>query len=110
MAAALLTGQLPGRQCVMAHDEVSESGSARALAGGAHEHGDGSGDSGTSHHQHDGDDASACMMLVTCGTVAVAKSAVALRSVQAIAHELTAFVASQHSNPAALTHTPPPRA
>ena len=113
VAAALLAGQLPGSQCVMAHDDASRSGataSAHVAEAASHHHTAPTTDASTSHHQHDGAESSECTMLVSCGAPALANTTLALRAIQANSNELTLSVATQHLNPTLLALTPPPRA
>ena len=113
VAAALLAGQLPAAECVMAHDDASATRSVAAVESShaeSHHHAEASTDSPTSHHQHDGGESASCTMLVSCGAPALANSTIALKAIQGISNELTLSVASQHLNPTLLSLTPPPRA
>lgn len=113
VAAALLAGQLPGGQCVMAHEDDPHSGaiaSTQAADVAAHHHTAPSSDASTSQHQNDGAESSECTMLVSCGAPALAHTAIALKAIQANSIELTLSVATQHLNPTLFSLTPPPRA
>lgn len=94
----------------MAHADLSERAASAPADPAPHHHGEAAAEAATSPDQHDGDDATACTMLVTCGAPAAVKSVVALKAVQAIGHPVTAFVVAQHPNPTLLGLTPPPRA
>lgn len=111
MAVALLAGQLPGGQCVMAHETASPSAtdSAPSVAS-LHHHAAPSPEAPASHHQHDGAESGACTMMVSCGAPVLANGTIALKAVQANSDELTPSIAAHHLNPTLLAHTPPPRA